>query len=78
MYVNATGLRTWMPPSRALGAALARDAANYEHFQMDIAARVARADPAQSTLELAIERVDLKSASGKLLWSRPIAGAAAP
>jgi|GEM_PF-6206514 len=78
VYVNAAGLRTWAPPSRALGAALARDAANYEHFQMDIAARVARADPAQSTLELAIERVDLKSASGKLLWSRPIAGAAAP
>ena len=77
VYVNAAGLRTWAPPSLALGAALARDVANYEHFQMDIAARVVRADPARSTLELAIVRVDLKSAAGKLLWSRPMAGAAA-
>jgi len=78
VFVNAVGLRTWAPPSRAQGAALARDAANYEHFQMDIAARVVRADAAQATLRLAIERVDLKSAAGTLLWSRPVAGAATP
>jgi len=76
LFRSAGSLRTWEPPSREVAAALARSVTAYDHFRMDIAARVVRADPAELSLELAIERVDLRSANGRLLWSRPVAGAA--